>query len=480
MNNFLHKFIILVLFSININTDAFSFKSYKNRSFTEIQDQANKNNQNFTIIFPDKIATPSSIEDLQNIVKQANQKDQKISIKGMGKSQGGQICDKDSIMINMKDINKIIALDIENKQITCQAGITWSELQKAINFHRLSIASMQSYSDFSVGGSISVNAHGQDFNSGTISDTIISLKIMLYNGSVITLSRKENLELFNLVIGGYGLFGIITQATLKLTDDILLIRDSKLIKLEDYQKYFFNNVNNNETDFHSARLSVSPNNFFKEVLSITYKKHKKLTEQSTLYEPKNINIKKDQILFNLLRKYSFAKRLRFYIEQFIEKKEVVSRNNHMHCTIDHLGNGFKDTYDFLQEYFIPSKNLIQFINQLKDILLKNQVNILNATIRYVKKAENIFLNYAPNDCFAIVLYINSKNTSFRYEEAQKWTQLIIDKAIQLDGTYYLPYQLFATKDQLTKAYPQFNEFIKFKKKYDPNEIFINKFYKIYA
>ena len=62
---------------------------------------------------------------------------------------------------------------------------------------------------------------------------------------------------------------------------------------------------------------------------------------------------------------------------------------------------------------------------------------------------------------------------------KKATQKMIDAAIALKGTYYLPYRLHATKEQLYTAYPQASQFFILKKKYDPAEIFQNKFYQAY-
>lgn len=55
---------------------------------------------------------------------------------------------------------------------------------------------MQSYNDFSVGGSIAVNVHGQDLSTGQIISTIISLTVLLPTGDIITVNRKKNYDLF--------------------------------------------------------------------------------------------------------------------------------------------------------------------------------------------------------------------------------------------------------------------------------------------
>jgi len=52
--------------------------------------------------------------------------------------------------------------------------------------------------------------------------------------------------------------------------------------------------------------------------------------------------------------------------------------------------------------------------------------------------------------------------------------------IKNDGTYYLPYQLHATKEQFHKAYPRVNQWLEQKKHLDPENIFRNIFWQKYG
>jgi FAD/FMN-containing dehydrogenase len=82
--------------------------------------------------------------------------------------------------------------------------------------------------------------------------------------------------------------------------------------------------------------------------------------------------------------------------------------------------------------------------------------------------------------FAYVLYFNQKLNEREGRILQKTTTDLIDLALGLDGTYYLPYQLFYSKEQLRKAYPRADEFFATKRIYDPDELFTNKFYEKYG
>jgi FAD/FMN-containing dehydrogenase len=56
---------------------------------------------------------------------------------------------------------------------------------------------------------------------------------------------------------------------------------------------------------------------------------------------------------------------------------------------------------------------------------------------------------------------------------------LIDMAIRRGGSYYLTYGRDATRRQIESCYPQFAEFLRLKKKYDPEERFQSDWYREY-
>ncbi len=61
-----------------------------------------------------------------------------------------------------------------------------------------------------------------------------------------------------------------------------------------------------------------------------------------------------------------------------------------------------------------------------------------------------------------------------------YTQKLVDAALACEGTYYLPYRLHATPEQLRQGYPNSARFFALKKKYDPAALFQNRFYQRYG
>ena len=68
----------------------------------------------------------------------------------------------------------------------------------------------------SLGGSLASNVHGRGLRFPPIAADVESFELVDAGGKLHTCSRGENPELFSLVIGGYGLFGIIVHVTLRL------------------------------------------------------------------------------------------------------------------------------------------------------------------------------------------------------------------------------------------------------------------------
>lgn len=433
---------------------------------------------------PDSFITvPASVQELQALVKQATKNNKKIALVGAGKSQGGQTISglPGTYRVSLDKINKMLYLDVVKKEVKVQAGITWRELQDYIDPHGLVIESMQSYNDFSVGGSLSVNVHGQDIKAAPLIKTVKSFSLITSSGDMIEVSRDKNKELFGLVIGGYGLFGIIVDVTLELTDNVLLDKTVKLLKTnnttnsQDLSNYFMDQVHNNkDLVFISGRFDIGSKNLMDSAIVIQYQKVNGEIPKTSKANFISNKIKRD--MFKIAKSVQIIKDYRTLFElEFFERPQKISRANFMNWSLSSLPRG-----DYiLQEYFIPYKNVGEFTSYVKNIVKSYDINLLNISARHVNKDDESFLAYAREDVCAFVFYVYVPQTEKSIYSTVDWTRKLINRAISLNGSYYLPYHLIATQEQIQAAYPNFKEFIKKKKEYDSNEIFTNKLYEQY-
>ena len=129
---------------------------------------------------------------------------------------------------------------------------------------------------------------------------------------------------------------------------------------------------------------------------------------------------------------------------------------------------------------MPVDQYTAFIDELRDTLKEEKdFDLLNITVRYVGKNDEAVMSYATDDMFALVMLINQGTSEESIETTGRVIRNMIDVTLKHDGTYYLPYYHYPTKEQLKKAYPRTEEFFEMKEKYDPEERFLNLFYEEY-
>ena len=145
----------------------------------------------------------------------------------------------------------------------------------------------------------------------------------------------------------------------------------------------------------------------------------------------------------------------------------------------YLRNSLPNDTDILHEYFIPRSQFVSFVDGMRKVLTDNKTNLLNASVRVVHQ-ENNFLTYSPEPAFSLVLYLTQTTDDEGNRRMKKATEELIDLTIAHKGRFFLPYQLYYSRDQLQRSYPQINEFFAAKRKYDPTELFTNTFYQKYA
>tara|TARA_Y100000590_G_scaffold216680_1_gene245438 strand:+ start:2990 stop:4462 length:1473 start_codon:yes stop_codon:yes gene_type:complete len=437
-----------------------------------------------------EIVSADSIEKIQNVVKRANKENLKVSMSGTRHSQGGHAFYDGAILLDMTGLNKIISLDTVSKIIHVQSGVTWAQIQEYINPHNLAVRAMQSSNIFTVGGSMSSNVHGRDPRNSLIVETIEDFRLILATGELINVSRNENKELFSLVIGGYGLFGIITDVRIRLKKNNILEKQALLLDYKDFPEFFRNNIMGDpKVELFIARPSISSNSFLRETIVNLWKTSdiKKDTDDKIYDLLGEENVFRDKFFFSLSREYDLGKDIRWYLQKKlvaqVNKKYFLTRNNSMRPPtaplkfLDHIS---PYDSDIIQEYFIPIDNFVSFLDGLRVILTEQNVNLLGVTIRYVPKNSETFLTYGKKEAFSVVVYSNQELSDQGLEKAKKMTMSLVDLALDNGGIYYLTYQKFYTKDQMKSAYPEIDQFFAKKLKYDPKELFINKFYNYYS
>jgi FAD/FMN-containing dehydrogenase len=138
-------------------------------------------------------------ETLRNLVARATSEGRAIAIAGARHTMGGHTFLPNALAVDMGALRSL-RLDEERNLLTAGAGALWSDVIPFLDARGRSVAVMQGYSSFSVGGSLGANAHGWQHDRPPLASTVESFRILVADGRVLRASRSENAELFGMVL----------------------------------------------------------------------------------------------------------------------------------------------------------------------------------------------------------------------------------------------------------------------------------------
>jgi FAD/FMN-containing dehydrogenase len=405
-----------------------------------------------------------------------------ISIGGGRYSMGGQTASLGALQIDMRQFNRILVFDSVGKTITVQAGARWQQIQERIDPANLSIKIMQTYANFTVGGTLSVNAHGRYVGLGPVIRSVRSLHVVLADGTLVEASPATHPEIFYGVIGGYGGIGVITDATLELADNVRVRRQHLVMPVSAYKAYFVQHVRDADgVIFHNADL-YPPD--FRTVNAVSYVETTAPVTIPERLQPPHQSYGRDRFMFSVISEWPFGKQFREHIlDPLLFRTEPVSwRNYEASYDVAELepSSRTQSTY-VLQEYFVPVEHFDDFVPKMRSVFQHRRVNVINVSIRHAKPDPGSLLAWAPRETFAFVVYYKQGTSAAARRAVGEWTRELTDSVLSVGGSYYLPYQPQATREQFLRAYPRASEFFALKRRLDPTNKFRNTLWdKYYA
>lgn len=393
---------------------------------------------------------------------------------------GGQGFTEGALHIDMRSMNKIISIDKKSMTATVEAGVTWRQLLEELDKQDLSVKIMQTYSNFTVGGSLSANVHGRYMGQGPIILSVRSIKVVLANGDVVEASRARNSDIFFAAIGGYGGIGIIAEAVLELTTNSRIARSTAQMAASDYAAYFTKVLQGDtKAIFHNADL-YAPD--FDKVNAVTWKQTEEAVTEPQRLSPRGGFYWKELLAFFAISEVPGGKEWRrtWLDPRLYGDKRVEWRNfeaSYETAELEPLTRYFS-TYA-LAEFFVPVEKFDEFVPKLRAVLQQHDVNVINISIRHALPDADTLLSWAPMETFCFVIYYKQGTTQKVKDETGVWIREMTDAVISSNGRYYLTYQPHATLEQFLKAYPRAPEFFALKEKLDPQYRFRSKLWDKY-
>ncbi|KAL8738789.1 MAG: hypothetical protein Q9181_000467 [Wetmoreana brouardii] len=182
--------------------------------------------------FPELYIQPHSIQEIQKVVHLARRCRRRVVVVGCGHSPSDLTCTS-SWMVNLDRFNKILRIDSNSNVVVMQSGIRLYDLIAQLRPVQLAMPNLGSIDNQSIAGAFATATHGSSTRHGILSQSVLSLKIMLANGDEVSCSADKNIDLFRAALVSLGAIGIITEVTYQAIPAFRLQWSQSLHPLEE-------------------------------------------------------------------------------------------------------------------------------------------------------------------------------------------------------------------------------------------------------
>lgn len=443
-----------------------------------------------------RLAAPDTLEGLRSEVTRAREEGQSISVAGGRHAMGGQQFAQGSVLLDTSRLSRVLRFDRARRLLEVEAGIRWPELidytrrAQSGRARQLGIVQKQTGADrLSLGGALAANVHGRGLTLKPFVSDVESFVLVNADGAALRCSREENAELFRLVIGGYGLFGVVYSVTLRLAPRRRLERVVELVRLADLHRLFEARIAAGYLygDFQFATDPRSAE-FLRTGIFSCYRPtgdddathadeddaaHRELSPadwRELLY------------LAHADRRRAFEVYSRHYLatsgqRYWSDTHQLSVYLDDYHRELDARLNAPEPGSEMISELYVPRERLAAFMETVRADFRRNSAELVYGTVRLIERDDETFLAWARDSYACIVFNLHVRHTPSGRAKARRDFRLLIERAVEHGGNYYLTYHRWATRRQLLRCYPQMPDFLRRKRRHDPAELFQSDWYR---
>ena len=438
-----------------------------------------------------QILVPGSVADLRAALKLARSEERAICISGARHSMGQQGFGSDAILLDMRKMNRVLGFDTGRGLIEVEAGMQWPQLLNELTVAQRgddtpwAFAQKPTGADrMTIGGSLSANIHGRGLAMAPFVNDIEAFRLLNARGELLRCSRSDNPELFALAVGGYGLFGVVTSVTLRLVPRRKLQRLVEVRGAAGIARAFAERI---EDGFLYGEFELSVDEKSADFLDRgIFSCWRPVADDMPMFGIQRELLEADWRELLFLAHDNKAEAFRRYARHCLSAHERVVWSDeqqmavypeHYHRELDRR-MGARGT-DMLTETYCERSAVEAFLADLRAYARAAGLGIVRAAVRLTEQDQETFLPWArrPYACVSLDLHVE-RGTRGLIRAGDAFRRLI-DLGLRYGGSYYLTFHRHAIKRQILGGYPQFPQFLRYKKKYDPGELFQSDWYRHY-
>ncbi|MEN9359812.1 MAG: hypothetical protein RL095_1347 [Verrucomicrobiota bacterium] len=393
---------------------------------------------------------------------------------------GGQQFLRGEALLDMRECHQVLAFDREQGRITVEAGIEWPRLIRWLQQAQAgdprpwTIRQKQTGVDrVTLGGSAAANAHGRGLNFAPVAADVEDLLLIDAEGRTLSCSRKERPELFSLVLGGYGLFGVIAALTLRLVPRQKLRRQVQIIAIQDLLPLLDRRL---EQGFlygdcqYATDLGGDP--VFHHGVFPCYGP---VDDDTPMPQPQEELAAEDWVnLYRLARsdkKEAFDRYFSYYLRS--HGQVYWSDEHQLAGSFEEYRRGVDVSQgtEMITEVYVDRDAFLPFLATVREDFVRHQVDMTYGTIRFIAKDEDSFLPWAARPRVCIVCNLHVRHSAAGIAKAKADFRRILDRVMEFDGSFFLTYHRWAERRHLDAAHPRLRDFLRMKRAYDPSGFF---------
>lgn len=443
-----------------------------------------------------RVHRPGGVAEVCGLVRAAAGTGRAVSVCGGRHAMGGQQFADRGELLDLSGMSRVLDMDAGRGLVRAEAGIQWRALVSGIleaqrrrgGAARWGIAQKQTGADaMSLGGALAANVHGRGLRMAPIVGDVECFTLVDARGAVVTCSRHERPELFALAIGGYGLFGVIVDVTLRLAPRRTLRRVVQITDIETAARVAEARIREGYLygDFQFDIDPRSPGFLTRGVLS-GY-----CPVDGDPEPPRGQRVLSRAAWLDLLylahtdKSRAFDRYARHYLatDGQLYKSDTHQLSEYLpdyHRVIDGRMNASARGSEIITELYVPPEHLRAFLRRAAALLTERDTPVIYGTIRLIEPDTETVMAWARRRLACVVFNLHVDHVEASIERAAGSFRGLIDVAAELGGGYYLTYHRFATPEQLERCYPRVQTFFRAKERYDPRGVFQSDWYRHYA
>ena len=449
-----------------------------------------------------RIAAPTSLDAVRPLLASARREKRPVCIAGGRHAMGGQQFCADALMLDTRKLNRVLAFDGERGLLEVESGIEWPEILAFLQTSQVAMnpadkagpagqawafAQKQTGADrLTIGGSLSANIHGRGLAMRPFISDIESFKLLNARGNLVTCSREENGELFRLAIGGYGLFGFIYSALLRLVPRRKLERVVEVREVAGLADAFAGRIKDgfNYGDFQYA-IDEKSEDFLKRGVFSCYRPVEDDRPMPSLQRELGEG-EWTELLFlaHTNKSEAFRRYASYYTSTngqlyWSDEVQMSIYPDEYHRAIDRMTDAPNRASEMICEIYCEREALEKFMGEVRDYARREGVNIIYGTVRLIEQDTESFLAWARKPYACVIFNLHIEHTTGGMIRGGDALRRLIDIGLRHGGSYYPTYHRYALRRQVDACFPQMEQFLKLKRKYDPDELFQSEWYRHY-